>query len=106
MSLAVDRPAMAPRAAVLPTAGLPAGSGASLLSRFPPRALASSWPVTEADRSGVLRRVLAPPFALELPASQQSRRLGVLSVVRWLQAQPGDSWQERWLANGAQEHAD
>ncbi len=41
-------------------------------------------------------------FALAHPLSQQSRRLGLVAVVNWLEAQPGASWQDRWLASGAE----
>ena len=54
----------------------------------------------------MLARVLAAPFALDNPASQQTRRLGVLAVLSWLQTQPGDSWQQRWLASGAEDQPD
>ena len=83
-----------------------AGTGAELMERFPPRPVAASWPATRATRQQVLSRALAPPFALENPVSQQSRRLGVVAVVNWLEAQPGGSWQGRWLACGAEAAAD
>ncbi|HET6213228.1 MAG TPA: hypothetical protein VFE14_10195, partial [Micromonosporaceae bacterium] len=81
-------------------------TGAQLLAAFPPRPLASSWPATEASRSAVLARVLAAPFTLDNPASQQTRRLGVLAVLNWLQTHPGDSWQQRWRASGAEDQSD
>jgi hypothetical protein len=49
---------------------------------------------------------LAPPFALPNKGSQQTRRLGVLAVLNWLQTQPGDTWQDRWQASGAETHPD
>lgn len=82
-------------AAGLRAASVSAVTGAQMASRFPPRAVVSSWPDTETGTSQVVSRLLAPPSALEHPASQQNRRLGVLAVVNWLQAQPGDSWQGR-----------
>jgi len=103
VNTASDQATATPKAATLPAAATP---GAQLLSRFPPRALACSWPATQANRSQVLTRLLAPPFALEHLSSQASRRLGLLSVVNWLQTQPGDSWQDRWVASGAQDHSD
>ena len=50
--------------------------------------------------------MLATPFTLGNPASQQTRRLGVLAVLTWLHAHPGDSWQQRWQASGAEDQAD
>ncbi len=90
---AVGRPDQAPA---------PGGTGAELLGRFPPRPVAAWWPATRAARQQVLGRALAPPFALAHPLSQQSRRLGLVAVVNWLEAQPGASWQDRWLASGAE----
>jgi hypothetical protein len=82
------------------------GTGAGLLARFPPRPVAVSWPGTQATREQVVGELLAPPFALENPVSQQSRRLGLIAVVNWLEAQPGGSWQDRWLASGAEASGD
>jgi hypothetical protein len=92
--------------AAAPTSGLVKSTGAQLLAAFPPRPIGSPWPATEASRSAVLARVLAPPFRLDNPASQQTRRLGVLAMLSWLQTQPGDSWQQRWQASGAEDQSD
>jgi hypothetical protein len=86
---------------------LPAGgTGTELQARFPPRPAVLSWPAALATRQQVLSRLLAPPFALDNPASQQGRRLGLAAVVNWLEAQPGGSWQARWLASGAENRGD
>jgi len=101
----------------VPSAGPPAavaeaaprvvtGTGAELLAQFPPRLVPSSWPATRADRHDVLARLLEPPFALAHPLSQQTRRLGLVTVLNWLEAQPGRTWQERWLASGAEGQQD
>jgi hypothetical protein len=93
----------APPAAAIPQSA----SGASeLAARFPARAAAVSWPATRATRQQVLARLLAPPFPLDNPLGQQGRRLGLVSVVSWLEAQPGGSWQDRWLASGAEDAPD
>jgi Phage integrase family len=89
-----------------PTSGPVKPTGAQLLAAFPPRPTASSWPATQASRSAVLARVLATPFTLDNPASQQTRRLGVLAVLNWLQNHPGDSWQQRWQASRAEDQSD
>ncbi len=98
----LPRPAAAPVAAARVT-GV---TGAELLSRFPPRSPSLSWPATEAGRSEVLGRVLTPPLALDHLGSQRKRRLSVLSLVNWLQAQPGDTWQDRWRSSGAEDQRD
>ncbi|HXZ76300.1 MAG TPA: site-specific integrase [Streptosporangiaceae bacterium] len=83
-----------------------AGTGAELLARFPPRPACSSWPATEAGRQQVLARLLAAPFPLGNPLSQQNRRLGLVTMLNWLQAQPGGTWQDRWLASSAEGQPD
>ena len=83
----------------------PAGRS-DLLVRFPPRSATPPWPLTQAPRTAMVQRLFSPPFVLENRLSQQSRRLGVLAVVSWLQARPGETWQERWLASGAETAAD
>ena len=65
-----------------------------------------SWPATRPTRQQVLARLLAPPFPLDNPLGQQGRRLGLVSVISWLEAQPGGSWQDRWLASGAEDAPD
>ena len=82
------------RAGTTPAAGGPGGpgeltgTGAELLAAFPARPVAASWPATGATRKQVLGRLLVPPFALAHPLGRQSRRLGVVAVVNWLEAQP------------------
>jgi len=66
------------------------GAGAELLTRFPPRPASMSWPTAEASRQRVLAWLLAPLFVLDNSFSQP-RRLGPVTVVSWLAAQPGDT---------------
>lgn len=105
-------PAAPPRAdrAVLPEqTGIPrpvGGTGAQWAARFPPRPVAPSWPRTRAPRTEVLTRLLAAPFVLDNASSQQTRRLGLLTVMSWLQAQAGHTWQQRWAASGAETVSD
>jgi hypothetical protein len=78
------------------------GPGAlALLRKFPPRRVPSAWPATEQPSDRVLERLLAPPFALDIPATQARRRVGLGKILRWLEQQPGQSWQDRWLISGA-----
>ncbi len=41
----------------------------AVMERFPPRPVPASWAATAADRFTVMRRMLAPPFVPEGPAS-------------------------------------
>lgn len=74
---------------------------AALLRQFPPRRPASTWPATEQPRDEVLTRLLARPFALDIPGTQTRRRVGLGKILRWLEQYPGQTWQDRWLVSGA-----
>lgn len=75
----------------------------ALRDRFPPRPAGQAWAATAQPRGEVLDRLTCPPFSLDTPwnghRSLQVRGLTV--VLDWLQEFPGRSWQERWLASGA-----
>ena len=85
-----------------PAAGqAPAAGWQAARARFPARARAADWPATRAGRDEVWRLLTSPPFTLDNPASQGNRTRGLTVLLDWLQGQPGDSWQQRWLASGA-----
>ena len=46
-------------------------------------------------------RLLRAPFVVPSPCGESNRRRGIRLVLRWLEGQGGDTWQERWLASGA-----
>ncbi len=71
------------------------------VSRFPPRPVVAHWPAAGADRAQVL--VLAASASSPLAASPicHARLRGLCLLLDWLGDQPGQSWQERWLASGA-----
>jgi integrase len=73
----------------------------ALRERFPPRPVPERWQATCQDRRAVLARLLAPPFRLDSAAGQHQRRFGLIRTLEWLAAQPGHTWQERWIASGA-----
>ncbi len=92
------------RAAARPAAGrsrFPGPAGAGWLEQFPARQVPPSWAATEPGRGEVQARLLSPPFALAKPGSQATRRFGLVRVLDWLEQQPGGTWQERWIASGA-----
>jgi hypothetical protein len=70
--------------------------------RFPPRpAQDHGWPATSRRRGHVLARLFAPPFTAGRDGLQSSRRIGLTKLVHWLEERPGATWQDRWVASGA-----
>ena len=67
--------------------------------KFPPRAVAAQLAghPGRPRRSGVRGDGL-PYAAAENDQSRYSRRLGVIRMLDWLEAQPGSTWQDRWHA--------
>ena len=76
-------------------------SSTALLSKFPPRPPCGAWPVTEQTRQQVLSWLLAEPFSIGSAGLGQDRRRGVARMLDWLERQPGQSWQDRWIASAA-----
>jgi site-specific recombinase XerD len=75
---------------------------ATARAAFPPRPVTGDWPATHLDTSTVLGLLNGTPFALKNPGSQRGRLRGVVITVGWLADQPGSTWQQRWLASGAE----
>jgi hypothetical protein len=72
-----------------------------LRTRFPTRPAATTWPQTRLSRQRLLQRLLATPFVADTPVGEENRRRGLRIVLDWLETQPGETWQQRWLASGA-----
>jgi site-specific recombinase XerD len=68
-------------------------------AREPPR----SWWQTCQPRDRVLERLQGPPFVADNPTTQRTRQRGLTKLLGWLAEQPGQAWQERWLASGAED---
>ena len=80
----------------------PGSQMAALSRRFPSRlAQDGGWPATSQPRGHVLARLFAAPFTAGNPSMQSGRRIGLTKLVHWLEAQPGRTWQDRWVASGA-----
>jgi hypothetical protein len=67
----------------------------SARTRFPPRPAAADWPATR------IGRVQVTGLPGGAPAGRHQDGRGLL--LDWLADQDGDSWQQRWLASGAEE---
>jgi integrase len=67
-----------------------------------PRQLPEGWWQTRQDRDALAGRLLT---TLTGPGAgrgrDQTRRRGLTKLLDWLESQPGDTWQDRWLASGA-----
>ena len=74
---------------------------ADMRVRFPARVVTADWPATTANREETLGRLTCAPFVSDSAGAQKERVLGLKSLLDWLEDQPGDSWQDRWLASGA-----
>src|SRR5260370_27569399 len=71
----------------------------ALRARFPARTAAGTWDATFLDREALVARSLAPPFALENPASCRHRRLALMHVRACLPEHPGRTRQDPWIAS-------
>ena len=69
--------------------------------RFPARHSPESWPATCQTRDAVWDRLTRAPFVVDNAHTQKIRLRGLTFLLDWLEDQPGRTWQERWLASGA-----
>ncbi len=80
---------------------LPAAHSSDPLPTLPPgqqaRPQPQRWPQTLASRQAVLAMGEA------LPRGSHNMRSGLVRVLDWLEQQPGESWQQRWRASGAEQ---
>ena len=77
----------------------PAAGGSPV---WEPRPCEEDWWQTRQSREDLVERLLGlftdPGAGL---TRDKTRRRGLTKLLDWLQRQPGDTWQERWLASGA-----
>jgi hypothetical protein len=70
-------------------------------ARFPARPMPTAWPATGQSRGQVQERLTHAPFVAGNAHTEKIRRRGLTFLLDWLEDQPGATWQERWLASGA-----
>jgi integrase len=63
--------------------------------------VATDWPATRQERGAVQERLTSGIFVLPNADSQDKRRRGLSWLLDWLADQPGETWQQRWMASGA-----
>ena len=73
----------------------------SARTRFPPRPVATDWPATRQEHGEARERLTSGIFVLPNPDSQDKRSRGLSWLLDWLADQPGQTWQQRWMASGA-----
>ena len=73
----------------------------SARTRFPPRQVATDWPTTHQERAEVSERLTSGMFVLDNANSQERRVRGLAWLLDWLSDQPGETWQQRWMASDA-----
>ena len=73
----------------------------SARTAFPPRPAAADWPATRQGRDEAFGRLASGIFVLDNEASQERRRRALKWFLDWLSGQPGETWQQRWMASGA-----
>jgi hypothetical protein len=69
---------------------------------YEPRPAEQDWWQTRQSREALVERLLGQftdPGAGH--TRDKTRRRGLAKLLDWLQRQPGDTWQNRWLASGA-----
>ncbi|MGH3121714.1 MAG: tyrosine-type recombinase/integrase, partial [Streptosporangiaceae bacterium] len=79
----------------------PAQQPAAPPGQQPPRSPGAAWPATSQNRDAAWERLVGPPFSPSAAKAQSDHRLGLRLLLDWLAGQPGDTWQDRWLASGA-----
>ena len=71
---------------------------------FPrPLAREADWPATRLDRAALWEWLSGASFERDGPGGHHraSHRIGLGLLLDWLHEQPGSTWQQRWLASGA-----
>lgn len=67
-----------------------------------PRVCEASWWQTRQSRESLVERLLGlftdPSASL---TRDKTRRRGLSKALDWLEGQPGETWQDRWMASGA-----
>jgi hypothetical protein len=70
-------------------------------ARFPGRPVPAEWQRTAQSRPEVQELLTREPFAARSAHAENVRRQGLTWLLDWLEEQPGATWQERWVASGA-----
>jgi Phage integrase family len=79
-----------------------ADGAAGRAGEWEPRPCEESWWQTRQGREALVERLLRTfTDASAGRTRDKTRRRGLGKLLDWLERQPGDTWQDRWLASGA-----
>ncbi|MEZ5154041.1 integrase/recombinase [Rhodococcus zopfii] len=70
-------------------------------ARWPARSTPAVWDQTCRGRDRTWARLTTPPFVLDDYNKQNARTQGLKLLLDWLGTFPGETWQDRWMASGA-----
>jgi integrase len=73
------------------------------MAKYPPRPATRTWPEAAFSRAEVQELVARPTSGLNRSAIELLCRRGLPRLLDWLEQQPGESYQERWAASGAED---
>lgn len=79
-----------------------AGTSGQGQQDYRPRPRPETWAETEQPRQEVVERLSNPAFRSSSADVRRCARRGLIALLDWLELQPGRTWQERWLASGAE----
>ncbi len=85
-------------AVLLASGDTSSGSGRQ---EHPSRPVPITWRQTGQSREELLERLLKPPFRPDSDEVRRAMRRGLTVLLDWMDQQPGVTWQDRWLASGA-----
>jgi integrase len=83
-----------------PATGTPQKTAPERPREWEPRRFPEGWWQTRQDRDALAGRLLTV-FTDTGRGRDQTRRRGLAKLLDWLECQPGETWQDRWLTSGA-----
>ncbi len=63
----------------------------------------ATWTASERDADYLVQRLVPAPFGTGNPNVRRQRERGICGLLHWLNAHPGISWQQRWMASEAED---
>jgi hypothetical protein len=102
--MAVKHVARTPLAVASASRAQAPARNSQLRAQFLARPAELLWPETMRALQDTARRLSCPPFVPDSHATRVARCHGVIKLLRWLSTMPGESWQQRWLASGVEDH--